>query len=138
MKQRELHISNANYNAAQFLTRIQDLFLRDKDLLGGVILQSALLRTETNELQHVISKIDVLSRSNYNPVPEIKDYGSLVFVREPLTKDGLLARLQGLLEKQFAIGQWTVKATSMGFSDHYEPSHNSYCDWPLHRVSNLI
>ena len=93
-------------------------------------MQSALLRTENNELQHVISKIDVLSRSDDNPVPEIKDYGSLVFVRELLTQDGLLTRLQGFLEKQFVVGEWTVKATGLGFSDHYEPSHNSYCDWP--------
>jgi predicted nucleotide-binding protein len=127
---KQLHISNANYNATQFLTRIQDLFLRDKDLLGGVTQQAALVRTDGGELQHVITKIDVHSRSEAAAVPEVLDYGSLVFVREQLTTENLLTRLQGLSEKQFAVGEWTVKSTGLGFNDYYEPSHNSYYDWP--------
>ncbi len=127
---KQLHISNANYNATQFLTRIQDLFLRDKDLLGGVTQQAALVRTDAGELQHVITKIDVHSRSEAAAVPKVLDYGSVVFVREEMTTESLLTRLQDLSEKQFTVGEWTLKSTGVGFSDNYEPSHNSYCDWP--------
>src|SRR5437868_384805 len=98
MKQRELHLTNANYDLSQFLARLEDLFLRDKGLFGVVTQQSALART-ADEMQHVITKIDVLSPADDPVVPEIRDYGSLVFVRERLMTESLLARLHGLSEK---------------------------------------
>jgi hypothetical protein len=59
-------------------------------MIGGVTQQSALFRTETDELRHVIAKIDVLSPSDAGITPEIRDYGSLDVCPGEIDKRGVI------------------------------------------------
>lgn len=126
----ELRPSNYNYDAATLLLRIRALFDRDDDLLGDVLLRSVLARASGSPTQHVITRIDVLPKGQAAGSREPLDYGTILFVMESLTRESLLGRLAALPEKQFRIGDQIISLAGLGFSDTYEPSRNSYCEWP--------
>lgn len=130
MAQYEMRLSNHNYDAGLFFSRVRDLLARDNDLLGAVAQRSALIQSAAGEFQHVITKLDVLPNSVSAPVPEVLDYGTLVFITEALTREALLMRLKGLLDRRFEAGEHSFAATGIGFSDRYEASCNSYSEWP--------
>ena len=119
----ELRISNCNYTADGLIERVRSLFARDEQLLGEVVLRSALMRPSSTDLHHVITRIDVLPKSQGVATPMIADYGRLLFIRELLSKETLLGRLAKLSERQFQIADHTVTSTTgIGFSDRLEPS----------------
>lgn len=126
----ELRPSNYNYDAATLVLRIRALFDRDDDLLGDVLLRSVLARASGSPTQHVITRIDVLPKGHAAGSKEPLDYGTILFVTESLTRESLLIRLAALPEKQFRIGDQIINLAGLGFSDTYEPSRNSYCEWP--------
>lgn len=126
----ELHTSNYNYDATAFLQRVRDLFTRDEHLLGFAVQRSALITAASGEVQHVITRLDVLPKSAAGDSAEILDYETLLFVKETLDQQSLLNRLDLLSEKSFQVGDRTFRSTGVGFSDRYEPSRNSCSDWP--------
>jgi hypothetical protein len=133
MNPNELQTSNANYDLGSLVTRVRDLFTRDDGLLGGVIQRSVLVRSgqaTSSEIQHAITKIDVLPKLFSAGPPKTIDYGTLLFVAEAMTREELLARLNGFSEKHFKVGDQILTAPSLGFSDRYEPSRSSYSEWP--------
>jgi len=119
----ELRISNCNYTADGLIERVRSLLARDEQLLGEVVLRSALMRPSSTDLHHVITRIDVLPKSQGVATPMIADYGRFLFIRELLSKETLLGRLAKLSERQFQIADHTVTSTTgIGFSDRLEPS----------------
>ena len=130
MNNNQLRLSNYNYDASTLLDRVRELFARDETLLGDALIRSVLLQVPGVGKQHVLTRVDVLPKDVAGDVPELLDYGSILFVRETVTKDLLLDRLQLLSEKRFQIGEYTLTSTGMGFQDNYEHSRNSYSDWP--------
>lgn len=126
----QLRLSNYNYDAPALLGRIRQLFERDAGLLGDGIIRSALVRGPASEIQHVLTRIDVLPKGVTADCPELLDYGTILFVREPVTRDVLLERLEMLSAKQFQIAQYNLASNALGFRDTYEHSCNSYSDWP--------
>lgn len=132
----ELQQSNANYTATEFLVRIRALFERDNELLGGIIIRSVLIPSPVAIKQHIMTRVDVLPKDKSPGRTEILDYGTAVFVKEPVSRDTLLERLGALSERCFKIGEYTVTSSGLGFHDDYEPSRNSYSDWPC-RVFNV-
>lgn len=114
----------------QLLTRFRwmsahknSLLVRDDKLLGHVVLRSALVRPSGTELQHAITRIELLPKSRDAAVPMIADYGRLLFVRECLSKEALLARMALLSERQFQVGEFKLTSTTgIGYSDRLEPS----------------
>jgi hypothetical protein len=125
----ELRPSNYNYDASSFLERVRKLFARDKQLLGGATQRSALIRTGT-DLQHIITRIDVLPKAADPKPSEFLDYESVLFVSETLDQQTLIRRLQGLSESRFQAGEQIIHSAGVGFYDHYEPSQNLFSDWP--------
>jgi hypothetical protein len=70
----ELRISNCNYTA-DALPRVRRLLLvRDEHLLGEVVLCSALMRPSGPDLQHVITRIDVLPKAQSVPTAMAADW----------------------------------------------------------------
>jgi len=130
MTRYELRLSNYNYDAGVFFSRVRDLLARDDDLLGAVVQRSAVIQTAAGAFQHLITKIDVLPKSVSAPVPDLLDYGTLAFTTEALTREALLTRLKGLLDRRFEAGQHSFTSASIGFSDRYEASGNPYSEWP--------
>jgi Predicted nucleotide-binding protein containing TIR-like domain len=130
MNRQELHTSNYNYDATAFFQRVRDLFTRDEHLLGCAIQRSALITAARGEVQHIITRLDVLPKSAAGDSAEMLDYETLLFVKETLDQQSLLNRLNLLSEKCFQVGDRTFRSTGVGFSDRYEPSRNSYSDWP--------
>lgn len=119
----ELRIYNCNYTAEAFLKYVRALMDRDERLLGEIVLRSALMRPSGADLQHVITRLQVLPKAQSAPSPMIADYGRLLFVREPLSKEMLLERLTKLSERKFQIGEYVLTSTTgIGFSDTLEPS----------------
>lgn len=120
----ELRVSNSNYTADVLLEHVRSLLRRDENLLGEVVLRSALMRSSDAALQHVITRIDVLPKSQ-NPTPTmVADYGRLLFVREPLNKQTLLERLARLSELKFQVVDHTLTTTGIGFQDRLEPGNS--------------
>jgi nucleoside phosphorylase len=118
-----LRISNCNYTADALLGFVRSLLARDEQLLREVMLRSALMRPSGEDLHHVITRIDVLARSQNAATSMIADYGRFLFVREPLSQQVLLERLAKLSELKFQIADHTVTSTTgIGFSDRLEPS----------------
>jgi diguanylate cyclase (GGDEF)-like protein len=83
-----------------------------------------------SEFQHAITRIDVLGKTASPSQSKSVDYGNVLFVTETIKRDMLLTRLAQLREKQFTVGNQTLTSSGVGFSDRYEASRNSYCDWP--------
>lgn len=130
MSQYEIQTSNYNYDATAFLKRVRDLLARDKYLLGRATQRSALLRSTSTGIQNVITRIDVLPKSDAGSSAEYLDYGKMIFVNETLDQETLLSRLNRLTEKSFQIGEETLHSATTGFSDRYEPSQSTYSAWP--------
>ena len=124
----DLRLSNYNYDANAFLTRVTRLLARDVRLLGLAI-QRSVMAVEQQGLTHVISRIDLLSSSDEPIKDEFLDYGSLILSREVLTQDRLLKRLEMLSQKQFGASENLLTSAGIGFSDRYVPSKNEYSEW---------
>src|SRR5215471_8901271 len=124
MTQSAIRLSDANYDAVKLLERVRDLFARDRHFLGPIVQRSALLRLPSGELQHVITKIDVLPKESPAPQRELSDYGTLLFVCESYDETMLLGRLKLLVDKAFAVEEHTLTSSGLGFSDRYEASNN--------------
>jgi predicted nucleotide-binding protein len=129
MATEELNISNSNYNAASFLERVKKLFARDDQLLGSITQRSVLARSGS-DLQHIITRIDVLPRMEKAQPSSVRDYGPVLFVSETLDKEMLLGRLTSLSENQFQVGEQVVHSENIGCRDHYDASGTSLSDWP--------
>lgn len=133
MKSDELRVWNANYDGAGLIARVRDLLDRDIGLLGDVVQRSVLVKSQQinpTEFEHAITRIDVLGKCASPTQSKSVDYGNVLFVTETITTDMLLTRLSELREKQFTVGNQTFISSGVGFSDRYEASRNSYCDWP--------
>lgn len=130
MKTDELRTSNYNYDSTEFLRRVRELLARDEVLLGSAVQRSVLRTFPGGEVQHVITRIDILPQSAGTDTGESFDYGTLLLVKEALDQETLLNRLNLLSEKCLQVGHRSLRSTGMGFSDHYEPSRNSYSEWP--------
>jgi CAP12/Pycsar effector protein, TIR domain len=130
MESYELRPWNQGYGASEFLVRIRALLARDDVLLGSAVQRSVLMRSAAGEIQHVLTRIDILAKSEKEEPPDTVDYGSLLLVTEALDRKDLLNRLIRLSDKCFEVGDRTLVSSGMGFSDRYEPSHNSYSQWP--------
>lgn len=129
----ELRVWNANYDGAALIARVRSLLDRDVGLLGDVVQRSVLVKSQQinpTEFQHAITRIDVLAKSVPPGQSKSVDYGNVLFVTETITTDMLLTRLTALKEKQFTVGIHTLISSGVGFSDRYEASRHSYCDWP--------
>jgi len=124
-----LRISNANYDATALLERVRGLLARDAHLLGGVVLKSALMRSIGPDVQHVMTRVEVLPKSQDPGSACTFDYGNMLFVTEVLNQEGLLKRLSELAEKRFSIGPFTVTSTGIGFSDRLEAGGSSGSPW---------
>ncbi len=130
MKPFDLRLSNYNYDAATFYSRVETLIERDAHWFGQIIQRTALSRTPDGQVQHVISRIDVKPKTAAREPTNTIDYGELIFVVEELSKDILLSRLSALSERHFSASTWPLVGSSIGFSDRYEPSQNEYSGWP--------
>ncbi len=130
MNNTQLRLSNYNYDSAALLVRVRELFVRDDKLLGDALIRSVLQEVPGAGKQQVLTRIDILPRDATADGPELLDYGSILFVRETITKGVLLDRLQLLSEKRFEIANYPLASSGMGFQDNYEHSRNSYSDWP--------
>lgn len=76
-----LHISNCNYIADALLDYVRSLLARDKQLLGEVVLRSALMRPSGADLHHVITRIDVLAKPQNAATSMTADYGRFLFTQ---------------------------------------------------------
>src|SRR5215469_15942553 len=130
MNTNQLQLSHYNYDAATLVNRVRELFERDASLLGDVLVRSALIRPPGSAIQHVLTRIDVLPKDALVEEPQLLDYNSILFVKETITKDALLSRLELLSEKRFQVGEHSLNSTGPGFHDTYEHGRNSYSDWP--------
>lgn len=130
MSQDQIRLHNYNYDVHQFIERVRNLFARDRYFLGPIIQRSALVRTPAGEVQHCITKIDVLPQGNAAEEPASSDYGTFLFVRERYDENVLLGRLGALTSKNFTVGEHTLSSSGLGFSDRYEASRSTYSDWP--------
>jgi len=127
----ELRPSNANYSAGEYVSRIAALFVRDDHLLGRIVQRSALSRSTAGQIEHIVTKIDVLDASASPPPAGVWDYESALFISENLDRETLFQRLDGISNKRtLAAGEHVVTSSGLGFSDRYEAGGNSYCDWP--------
>jgi AbiJ N-terminal domain 3/TIR domain len=126
----ELRPSNANYSASDFLSRIDALFHRDTGFIGPIVQRSALVRSATGQIEHNITKIEVLPHPSALPRPDVLDYGPMLFVTEHLERSALFERLKRLSEKEFTVGAHRLTTPGSGFSDRYEASANAYSSWP--------
>jgi hypothetical protein len=127
----ELRPSNANYSAAEYVSRVAALFARDDRLLGPIVQRSALSRSAAGQIEHIVTKINVLDASASPPLAGVWDYESALFISENLDRETLFQRLGGISNKRtLAAGEHVVTSSGLGFSDRYEAGGNSYCDWP--------
>ncbi len=130
MNSGELRTSNYNYDATALLGRVRGLFERDDELLGCAVMRAVLADTPGLGKQHVMTRIDILPKTVVPDSPELLDYGTVLFVKEVLSRETMLNRLATLSEKRFQIGEQIITSASLGFHDTYEHSRNSYSDWP--------
>jgi nucleoside phosphorylase len=130
MNSGQLRLSNYNYDATVLLERVRVLFDRDDHLLGDAIIRSVLVDVSESGKQHAITRIDILPKGVSLDEPELSDYGTILFVKEPLGRSALLARLELLSEKRIQIGEYTLTSAGIGFRDTYEPNRSSYSEWP--------
>jgi diguanylate cyclase (GGDEF)-like protein len=124
-----ISLHNWNYDAQGFLSRVEQIINRDKDLFGSVVQRSVSQRLATGT-EHVITFIEVLP-PGVLAVAEEMDYGHICFSQEVYSISDLTTRLQALQELRFAVGQQSFQYDQQfGFNDQYEPTNNDYGEWP--------
>lgn len=124
----ELRPSNYNYDVSRFLSRVQYLLTRDEHLLGSVVQRSITIRPTGGGAQHGVTRFDVLPSTEGAGSNETVDYEALTYVREVISKEALLTRLNSLSDGKLEVGGQSFTATGLGFRDQYEPS--SRLSWP--------
>src|SRR6267154_600208 len=115
MNNDDLRLSNYNYRALDLLERIRNILARDRQFLGAVLQRSALVRSSSGDIEHCITRIDVLAQHASTPPPQLLDYGRMVFLRETIDQEAFITRVSALDQQLFTSGQYTFSSKGMGF-----------------------
>src|SRR3954468_6341989 len=89
----ELRLTNYNYDALTFEKRIRHLLERDEHLLGAIVQRTCIARNAAGSFEHVITRMDVLSKHDQPFVPKFVDYGTILLSSEQLELETCISRL---------------------------------------------
>jgi hypothetical protein len=79
-----------------------------------VVIRALLLEASGTGKELALTRIDILLKEATPYAPEALDYGSILFVRQTLSRDASLDRLRLLTERRFQIAQYALISSGKG------------------------